>query len=209
MAEEPRQANRFLTKAVVVFAVVTSSFFVQSTLAGNISLNSSSSVEFGQGTTQLLACSGSTAVVVSPIASFANASQAGAFNLSGIKISNIPQSCFGSQFTIQVYPTVESTPATLFSTATSMVIANSSGTFVTDAGNYAYASLNSASTTCESGGSCNEATITFLTPTVATTTMSRIVVQSSTAPSELQSREFLHQGSGTELLVAHLLAGSP
>ena len=121
MAEEPRQANRFLTKAVVVFAVVTSSFFVQSTLAGNISLNSSSSVEFGQGTTQLLACSGSTAVVVSPIASFANASQSGAFNLSGIKISNIPQSCFGSQFT----------------------------------------------------------------PTVATTTMSRIVVQSSTAPSEL------------------------
>ena len=104
VVDEPRQSNRFLTRAVVVFAVVTSSFFVQSTLAGNISLNSSSSVEFGQGTTQLLACSGSTAVVVSPIASFANSSQSGAFNLSGIKISNIPQSCFGSQLSIQVYP---------------------------------------------------------------------------------------------------------
>ena len=185
MVDEPRQTNRFLTRAVVLFAIVTSSFFVQSTLAGNISLNSSSSVEFGQGTTQLLACSGSTAVVVSPIAAFTNASQSGAFNLSGIKIANIPQSCFGSQFTIQVYPNAANTPETLFSTATSIVIANSSGTFVMDAGNYTYASLNSASTTCESGGSCNEATITFLTPSITTTITSRIVIQSSTAPAEL------------------------
>lgn len=185
VADEPEQTQSFLTKAIVVFAVLTSSFFIQSTLAGNISLNANSSVEFGQGTSQLLACSGSTSVVVSPIASFTNTSQSGAFNLSGIKISNIPQSCYGSQFTIQVYPNVASTPATLFSNATSMVIANSSGTFVMDAGNYTYASLNSSSTTCDLGGFCNEATITFLTPTITTSTMSRIAVQSSTAPAEL------------------------
>jgi hypothetical protein len=185
VVDEPRQTKRSLSTALVLFAVLSSSFFIQNTLAGNISLNSSSSVEFGQGTTQLLACSGSTSVVASPIATFANASQSGAFNLSGIKISNIPQSCFGSQFTIQIFPSSASAPETLFSTATAIVIANSSGTFVMDAGNYAYATLNSASTTCQQGGSCNEATITFLSPLVATSTLSRIVIQSSTAPADL------------------------
>ncbi len=185
IVDEPRHPKRLRTTAAVIFAVVSSSFFIQSTLAGNISLNSNNSVEFGQGTAQVLACSGSTSVVATPIAAFTNASGSGAFNLSGIKISNIPQSCSGSQFTIQVFPSAESTPATLFSTATSMVIANSSGTFVMDAGNYTYASLNSASTTCESGGSCNEVTITFLSPSVATTAMSKIVIQSSSAPADL------------------------
>ena len=182
---EPRQKSNFLSVVVAVIALLSGSFFIQSTLAGNISLNSNSSLEFGQGVSQLLACSGSTAVNISPIAAFANSSGAGEYNLWGIKISNIPQSCFGSQFTIQLFPSAASTPATLFSTATSVVIANSSGTFVMEAGNYTYASLNSASTTCESGGSCNEATITFLSPLVTTTTMSRIAIQSSTAPADL------------------------
>jgi hypothetical protein len=185
IVDEPRSTKRLLRVAALIFAVTSSSFFIQSTLAGNISLNSNSPVEFGQGVSQTLACSGSTSVVVSPIAAFTNASGSGAFNLSGIKISNIPQSCFGSQFTIQVFPSAESTPATLFSTATSMVIANSSGTFVMDAGNYTYASLNSASTTCTLGGSCNEVTITFLSPSVTTTAMSKIAIQSASAPADL------------------------
>ena len=185
IVDEPRSTKRLLRVAALIFAVTSSSFFIQSTLAGNISLNSGSPAEFGQGVTQTLACSGSTSVVVTPISAFTNSSGSGAFNLSGIKISNIPQSCFGSQFTIQVFPNSTNTPATLFSTATSMVIANSSGTFVMDAGNYTYASLNSASTTCTLGGSCNEVTITFLSPSVITTAMSKIVVQSSSAPADL------------------------
>jgi len=185
IVDEPRSTKRLLRVAALIFAVTSSSFFIQSTLAGNISLNSNSPVEFGQGVSQTLACSGSTSVVVSPIAAFTNASGSGTFNLSGIKISNIPQSCFGSQFTIQVFPNAESVPATLFSTATSMVIANSSGTFVMDAGNYTYASLNSASTTCTLGGSCNEVTITFLSPSVTTTAMSKIAIQSASAPADL------------------------
>jgi len=185
IVDEPRSTKRLLRVAALIFAVTSSSFFIQSTLAGNISLNSNSPVEFGQGVSQTLACSGSTSVVVSPIAAFTNASGSGSFNLSGIKISNIPQSCFGSQFTIQVFPSAESVPATLFSTATSMVIANSSGTFVMEAGNYTYASLNSASTTCTLGGSCNEVTITFLSPSVTTTAMSKIAIQSASAPADL------------------------
>jgi hypothetical protein len=66
-----------------------------------------------------------------------------------------------------------------------MVIANSSGTFVMAAGNYTYASLNSASTTCTLGGSCNEVTITFLSPSVTTTAMSKIAIQSASAPADL------------------------
>ena len=185
IVDEPRSTKRLLRAAALIFAVTSSSFFIQSTLAGNISLNSNSPVEFGQGVSQTLACSGSTSVVVSPIAAFTNASGSGSFNLSGIKISNIQQSCFGSQFTIQVFPSAESVPATLFSTATSMVIANSSGTFVMDAGNYTYASINSASTTCTLGGSCNEVTITFLSPSVTTTAMSKIAIQSASAPADL------------------------
>ena len=92
IVDEPRSTKRLLRVAALIFAVTSSSFFIQSTLAGNISLNSNSPVEFGQGVSQTLACSGSTSVVVSPIAAFTNASGSGAFNLSGIKISNIPQS---------------------------------------------------------------------------------------------------------------------
>jgi len=54
--------NNLLTPAAVIIASI---FFFQSTLAGNISLNSGAVVEFGQGITQTVSCAGSP--VISPL----------------------------------------------------------------------------------------------------------------------------------------------
>ena len=66
--------------------------FLQTTLAANISLNSGSPVEFGQGVTQTTACSGATDLTITPYSSFTNTSGAGAFYFSSVKVSNIPTS---------------------------------------------------------------------------------------------------------------------
>ena len=178
-----RQRNPGILASILI--LIVGGLFVSSTLAGNISINSNKSVEFGQGSTLTLACSGNTVVKVVPKATFTNSSGAGAYYLSGITLSNIPDTCYGEQFTLQVYPDSTNTAATLFTGATSITIADSDGTFVMDAGNYAYASLSSSSSTCTAGGSCNEAVITFLSPSVPITSMSKIVVQSATASSAL------------------------
>jgi hypothetical protein len=46
--------SKFLSTGVVI---VGSIFFLQSTLAGNISLNSNRGIEFGQSVSQAVACS--------------------------------------------------------------------------------------------------------------------------------------------------------
>ena len=71
--------------------IVGSIFFFQSTLAGNISLNSGRGIEFGQGVSQTVACSGETALTLTPRSSFDNGSP-GAHYLQSVTVSNIPTS---------------------------------------------------------------------------------------------------------------------
>ena len=104
-------------------------FFLQTTLASNISINSGQ-LEFGQGITQTVACSGSTNLTVTPNATFTNASGGGAFYFSSVRVTNIPIGCYGKDFTIRAYGNSSSSPLALFnSTSTSAVVYNNSGTF--------------------------------------------------------------------------------
>ena len=73
--------------AFVLFAVA-GTFFVQNTLAANISLNTGAPVEFGQGITQTVACSGATNLTITPSATFTNASGAGAHYLSSVTVES-------------------------------------------------------------------------------------------------------------------------
>lgn len=110
--------------------------FIQTTLASNISINSGSSVEFGQGILQTVACSGSTQLKVIPISSFSNGSgSSGDFYFSSISVSNIPTSCYGKDLTIKAFDGLGSTPLAIFnSTSTRAVVYNDSGTFRLGAG---------------------------------------------------------------------------
>ena len=85
-----------------------------STFASNIAL-STGRVEFGQGTTQALACDNN--VTITPYATFANATGANAkYKLTTIKVSDVGVGCWGDDLLIRVYDSVTATPLTLYQT---------------------------------------------------------------------------------------------
>jgi len=122
--------NKLPSKFIATGALILGSIlFFQGTFAGNISLNSNTGVEFGQGVSQTVACSGSTNLTLTPRSSFTNGSP-GAHYLNSVTVSNIPDSCFGVDFTISAYNDSSGAPLALFnSTSTSAVVYNNNGAF--------------------------------------------------------------------------------
>jgi len=154
--------------ALVLFAVA-GTFFVQNTLASNISLNTGAPVEFGQGITQTVACSGATNLTITPSATFTNASGAGDFKFLSITVSGIPAGCHGSDFTISAYGNTDDSPLALFNTtSTSAVIYNNAGTFEVGVGSTGM-SVTSGSETF---------TATFATPVALSSSIFKITIQS-------------------------------
>ena len=141
--------------------LVGGGFFVQTTLAANISINSGP-VEFGQGIMQAVACSGATNLTVTPNSTFTNVSNGGAFYFSSVRVSNIPVDCYGDDFTIRAYGNSSSTPLALFNTAsTAAVVYNNSGTFQAGVG-------STGATVSSSAGTF---TITFTSPVALATSV--------------------------------------
>ena len=165
--EIPRSKLRsqLLTTAA---AIIGSIFFFQSTLAGNISLNSGRGIEFGQGVSQAVACSGNTNLTLTPRSSFTNGSP-GTHYLQSVTVSNIPTSCYGVDFTISAYNDSSSTPLALFSeTSTSAVISNDNGTFSPG--------IRVSGMTVESG--VGSFTATFTTPVALSSSVVKLTIQS-------------------------------
>ena len=127
--------SKFSGLLAFVLLLVGGTYFVQTTLAANISLNTGAPVEFGQGITQTVACSGATNLTITPNATFTNASGGGAFYFSSVTVSNIPVGCYGKDFNIRAYGDSDSNPLAIFnSTSTDAVVWNNNGTFQTGAG---------------------------------------------------------------------------
>ena len=122
--------NKLPSKFIATGALILGSIlFFQGTFAGNVSLNSGSGVEFGQGVSQAVACSGNTDLTLTPRSSFTNGSP-GAHYLNSVTVSNIPDSCFGVDFTISAYNDSTGAPLAIFNTSsTAAVIYNNAGTF--------------------------------------------------------------------------------
>ena len=93
--------SKILTTSALI---VGSIFFFQSTLAGNISLNSGRGIEFGQSVSQAVACSGETSLTFTPGSIFVNENNAGGSHyLKSVTVSNIPSSCNGgTKLTVRV-----------------------------------------------------------------------------------------------------------
>jgi hypothetical protein len=160
-----------LSKFIGAFSIlIAAAFFVNTTLAANISLTTASTVEFGQGILKTTACSGNTALTVKPTSSFSNSAGGGSYYLASIKVSNIPDSCFGSDFQINAYGETSSAPLALFNTTSSdAVIYDNAGTF----------QLGAASTGMTITSGSGEFTITFTVPVALSGNVSRITIQSS------------------------------
>jgi len=149
--------------------LIGSLLFFQTTLAGNISLNSGGVIEFGQGIFRTVACSGATNLTITPNSSFVNASGGGSYYFSSVTVSNIPTSCYGSDFTIKAFENTGNSPLSIFnSTSTNAVVYNNAGTFEAGAG--------SAGITVSSGS--GTFTATFTSPVSLATTVSKITIES-------------------------------
>lgn len=139
-----------------------------STLAANINLGSSA-IEFGQGIQLTTACSGSTALKITPQAKFVNAQGGGAFYFKSINVSNIPLGCQGSDFILNAYGETSAAALQLFDTsATNVVVYNSANGPQVGAG--------MAGMTV-SGGS-DSFTVTFTTPVALSNSVFKITIQS-------------------------------
>jgi hypothetical protein len=165
-----RPSKRKLT-GVIAFLILLAggTNLVQTTLAANISLNSGSTVEFGQGITSTTACSGATNLTLTPNASFTNASSGGNFYFSSVKVSGIPADCNGNDFTINAYGNSSNTPLALFnSTSSNVVVYSNSGTFEAGAGGTGFSVLSGSGTF----------TVTFDSPVAVSSTVFKLSIQS-------------------------------
>jgi hypothetical protein len=149
--------------------LVGGTYLVQTTLAANISLNSGGPIEFGQGITSTAACSGATNLTVTPNATFTNASGSGSFYFSSVRVSNVPSSCHGKDFTIKAFGNTDSSPLAIFNTnSTNAVVYNNAGTFQLGGGSSGI-SITSGSGTF---------TITFATPVALASSVFKITIES-------------------------------
>ena len=156
---------KFLTTGAVILGSV---LFFQSTLAGNISLSSGTGIEFGQGFSQAVACSGNTDLTLTPRSTFTNASP-GAHYLNSVTVSNIPTSCYGVDFTINAYNDSSSTPLAIFNaTSKSAVVYNNAGTFSGGIGSTGMTLASSAGTF----------TATFTAPVALASNVFKLTIQS-------------------------------
>jgi hypothetical protein len=166
---DKKTTKRFRNNLLTPFAIIIASvFFFQSTLAGNVSLNSGRGIEFGQSVSQAVACSGATDLTLSPRSTFINGSP-GAHYLNSVTVSNIPTSCYGVDFTIGAYNNSSSSPLALFnSTSTNAVVYNDNGTFLP--------SIRVTGMTVESGA--GTFTATFTTPVAQSSSVFKLTIQS-------------------------------
>lgn len=167
--EEP-ESSRFLSKPkFVVGLAIVAGFFLQSTLAANINLTSTTPLEFGQGVQQTTACSGSTPLTVTPNVQFTNTSGAGSYYLNSVTVSNIPVQCHGVDFTINAFGETSNSPLSIFnSTSKNAVIYNNAGTFEIGFGGTG-TSVSSSSGTF---------TVNFTNPVALSSSVYRVTIQS-------------------------------
>jgi hypothetical protein len=125
------------------------------------------------------ACSGSTNLLVTPKASFTNVSSNGSHYLASVKVSNIPASCASANITISVYSDSSSVPNVLYGSTTSISVLDANNTFYLDQSYSSNTSIASSSASCTvGGGTCYSFTITFTAPSLLTSNVDKIVLQS-------------------------------
>jgi hypothetical protein len=97
---------------------------IGSTFAANININNTDTSEFGQGFTETVDCGANDGgepfvITVQPISAFVNASDPAdaKFELSGVKISDIPDECYGKDFVISAYDGASASPLVLSTAA--------------------------------------------------------------------------------------------
>ena len=169
----PKSKKRFSGVLALIATLIGGTFYIQSTLAANISLNSGSGVEFGQGITQTVACSGSNSITITPLANFVNSSGSGTFKFSNIRVDNIPVGCQGSDFVFSAYDNnAGSVAQALFNSTSSRAIVyiKNDGTFEMGTGGAGATVTRNSSTSF---------TVNFTSPVALSSDVAKITVEST------------------------------
>ena len=160
-----RKAPGVLASILILLA---GGLFLNTTLAGNISISSGVAVEFGQGLSVTAACSGTSVLTMTPQSTFINSTGAGAFYFSSVTVSGIPSGCNGSDFSISAFNnTGNALPIFNFSSTAASVWSNA-GTF--------QVGLGGSGTTVTSGS--GTFTVTFPSPVALASTVAKVTLQS-------------------------------
>ncbi len=171
-SETPKRGKatpRRSLKLVLGIGVISGAFALSQTFASNIALNDGSNVEFGQGVAQTTACSNGESLIVTPLSSFTNTDGGGAFNFTGVTVSDIPESCEGVDFVISAYGATGDALPIFNETNTIATVYNNNGTFEEG--------IQSTGTMVNSGD--GEFTVTFNSPVALSTNVMKVTLQSS------------------------------
>lgn len=157
------------SRLALVALAIGGAFFIQTTLAADISISTGTPVEFGQGVLQATACSGASQISVTPNVEFINVANSGSFKFKSITVSGIPTNCYGSDFTLNAYGETSSAKLVLFNTtSTDIVIHNNAGTFEPGIG----------ATGLTISGSSGSFTVSFDSPVALTSAVYKVTIQS-------------------------------
>jgi hypothetical protein len=195
----PKGAKKTL-KLLFGIGALVGTIALGSTLAASINLNDSGPVEFGQGVTQTIACSGTESLTITPNATFVNATGGGSFRFSSVKVSGVPSTCNGKNFTIRAYGDSSDNPLALFDDDATTVLAYNDGESFKLGSGLSGLTINSGDGTF---------TINFTTPVALSTEVFSITIESSTHTFNLGDTG---PGGGTVFYVsprAFTVAGSP
>jgi hypothetical protein len=150
------------------------------TLAGQITMNSNQSIEFGQAVARTASCDTNGGITIAPTAKFANVSNGtGSFNLGTITITGIDDNCSGRVFTIKGYDDSSQTPINLVTAASGtpsssivFTIAASQGAGTTAGVNVAFTNNTGNTDRIDVGPAANATT-------VSATEMMKLTIESS------------------------------
>jgi hypothetical protein len=113
---QPRKFPKFLLIIILIFGV---GFYLQSTLAANVTINTGQAVEFGQGYTATTSCAGSPASLkITPLSNFVNSATTPSYFFKSIKVENVPAACQGVDFTFAAYNSAGNSSLPLFDSTT-------------------------------------------------------------------------------------------
>ena len=115
-SSRPVRKKSSSSKVVLGLAGIAAVALLGSTLAANISLNSGTGVEFGQGVALTTACDDS--ITSTPTATFVNAADGGGFNFSTVAFSDVSSDCWGKTFTLKAYGDTSATPLDIATVST-------------------------------------------------------------------------------------------
>jgi len=120
-----RLLNSRTSKMVFGAAVLLALPLIGTTLAASISINTTNTIQFGQGVVQATACDQD--VTVAATTSFANASGSGSFNVDTITLSGISADCALKTFLVRAYDTTTATPSTIASSSPTTALTFTAG----------------------------------------------------------------------------------